>query len=43
MIEEFLGAGLAIHSGEDAGIGSAVEYPVGRRKGSKILFVADVP
>jgi hypothetical protein len=43
MIEEFLGAGLAIHSGEDAGIGSAIKDPVGCRKVGKILFVTDVP
>jgi hypothetical protein len=43
VIEEFLGAGLAIHACKDAGIGSAVEHPVGCRKVGKILFVADVP
>jgi len=43
MIEEVLGTGLAIYSGEDAGIGSAIKDPVGGRKVGKILFVADVP
>jgi hypothetical protein len=43
MIEEVLGAGLAIHSGKDAGISSAVEHPVGCGQDGKILFVADVP
>jgi len=43
MIEEFLGAGLAIYSGQDAGIGSAIKDPVSGRERSQILFVADVP
>jgi hypothetical protein len=43
VIEEFLGAGLAIHACKDAGIGSAIQNPVGGRKVGKILFVTDVP
>jgi hypothetical protein len=43
VVQEFLGAGLAIHSGKDAGIGSAIKDPVGCRKVGKILFVTDVP
>jgi hypothetical protein len=43
VIEEFLGAGLAIDSGEDAGVCSAIQNPVGCRKVSQILLVADIP
>ena len=43
MIEEVLGAGLAINSCQDAGIRSAVENPVSCWQCCKILFVADVP
>ena len=43
MIEEVLGAGLAIHTRKDTGIGRAVEHPVGSWKIGQILFVADVP
>jgi hypothetical protein len=43
VIEKFLGTGLAIYTGQHAGIRSAIEYPVNRREIGQILFVADVP
>ena len=43
VVEKFFGARLAIHSGEDAGVGSAIQKPVRGRKVSQILLVADIP
>jgi hypothetical protein len=43
MIKEVFGAGLAIHSCQDAGIGRAIEHPINNRKIDKVMLIADIP